>query len=580
MSGAPMPGSARDPLWYKDAIIYELHVKTFCDSNGDGVGDFRGLISKLDYLAGLGVTCLWLLPFYESPLRDDGYDIAHYERVHPLYGSLSDFDQFVDAAHQRGLQVVTELVLNHTSDRHPWFQAARRAPVGSPKRDFYVWSNTDQRYRDAPVIFRDVEASNWSWDPVAAAFYWHRFFAHQPDLNFDNPSVRRAVMKVMRFWLARGVDGLRLDAVPYLFEREGSNCENLPETHQFVKRIRADVDRRFEHRILLAEANHWPADVRPYFGDGDECHMAFYFPLMPRLFMALKREDASLIVDIVSQTLNLPPNCQWAVFLRNHDELTLSAVTDEERDFLYRAYGAEPRMRLNHGIRRRLAPLLDNQRRRLDLAYALLLSLPGSPVIYYGDEIGMGDTIQLGDRDGVRTPMQWTSEVHGGFSSERATPVLPLVEEPMYSYRVLNVDAEERDSSSLLNWIKRLIRVRRRARALSRGSIDFVVCDNPRVLAFLRQEDDEQVLVTANLSGSAQSVEVQCPRGGTVVDVIDMIDGTALPPANSSVYHMILAPYACRWLQIPTCTTAIVSDSRDIAFYRQTTITSNPTFVG
>ena len=395
-----------DPLWYKDAIIYALHVKTFFDASGDGIGDFRGLTEKLDYIESLGVTCVWLLPFYVSPLRDDGYDIAHHERVDPRYGTLDDFVRFLDAAHHRGLRIITDLVINHTSDAHPWFQAARRSPPGSSKRDFYVWSDTDQRYPDARVIFHEVESSNWTWDPVAGAYYWHRFFRHQPDLNFDNPRVRRAVLKVMRFWLDLGVDGLRLDAVAHLYEREGTTCDNLPETHQFLKYIREVLDRHYPDRVLIAEANQWPADTRPYFGDGDECHMAFHFPLMPRLFMALKRQDAFPIVDIVRQTQDLPETCQWAVFLRNHDELTLSAVTDEERDFLLDAYARDSRMRLNHGIRRRLAPLLDNDRERIELANALLLSLPGTPVIYYGDEIGMGDNIQLGDRDGVRTPMQ------------------------------------------------------------------------------------------------------------------------------------------------------------------------------
>ena len=430
MTRQPRPGSAPDALWFKDAIIYELHVKTFFDANGDGVGDFAGLIEKLDYLERLGVTCLWLLPFYESPLLDDGYDIAHYERVHHSYGNLSDVRRFLDAAHARGLRVITELVINHTSDQHPWFQAARRAPAGSAKRDFYVWSDTNQRYLDARVIFHEVEPSNWSWDPDGRCLLLAPVLPPSAGSQLRQPRVRRAVLKVMRFWLDMGVDGLRLDAVAHLYEREGTTCDNLPETHAFLKAIRADMDRRYTNRVLLAEANQWPDDTRPYFGEGDECHMVFHFPLMARLFMALKREEAFPIVEIVQRTKDLPATCQWALFLRNHDELTLSAVTDEERDFLFSAYAADPLMRLNHGIRRRLAPLLDNDRGRVELAHALLLSLPGSPVLYYGDEIGMGDNITLGDRDGVRTPMQWSGERHGGFSHVDGTSVvLPVIDE-------------------------------------------------------------------------------------------------------------------------------------------------------
>lgn len=539
----------QDPLWYKDAIIYEVHVKTFYDSNGDGIGDFAGLTRKLDYLERLGVTCLWLLPFYTSPLRDDGYDIAHYERVDPRYGTMADFEVFLDAAHARGMHVITELVINHTSDEHPWFQAARRAPAGSPKRNFYVWSDTAERYRGARVIFGEVESSNWTWDPVARAFYWHRFFRHQPDLNFDNPDVRRAVLKVMRFWLDKGVDGLRLDAVAHLFEREGTSCENLPETHRFLKQIRADMDQRYAHRVLLAEANHWPADVRPYFGDGEECHMAFHFPLMPRLFMALKQESASPIVDIIQQTQGLPEPCQWAVFLRNHDELTLSAVTDDERDFLFSAYAADPRMRLNHGIRRRLAPLLDHDRGRLELAYALLLSLPGTPVIYYGDEIGMGDDIQLGDRDGVRTPMQWSDDAHGGFTGAHAHPVTPVIDDPRCGYRVLNVASQERSPDSLLGKVTALIRARHGHRAFGRGSIEFLPCDNPRVLVFLRRYEDETILVAANLAHSVQPVTVEVPLSAAGQSPVEILD-RAVFPAIGRPFTLTLGSHACYWLEL------------------------------
>lgn len=551
-------GSACDPRWYKDALIYELHVKTFFDSNADGIGDFAGLTQRLDYLEGLGVTCLWLLPFYTSPLKDDGYDIAHYERVDPRYGTMADFEAFLDAAHARNMQVITELVINHTSDEHPWFQAARRAPAGSPKRDFYVWSDTPDRYRGARVIFGDVEPSNWTWDSVARAFYWHRFFRHQPDLNFDNQDVRRAVLKVMRFWLDKGVDGLRLDAVAHLFEREGTSCENLPETHRFLKQIRADMDQRYEHRVLLAEANHWPADVRPYFGDGDECHMAFHFPLMPRLFLALKQEDASPIVDIIRQTQDVPEPCQWALFLRNHDELTLSAVTDEERDYLFDAYAADPRMRLNHGIRRRLAPLLDNDPRRLELAYALLLSLPGSPVIYYGDEIGMGDQIQLGDRDGVRTPMQWSENAHGGFTTTRAHPVAPVVDDPVCGYRVLNVASQKRSLDSLLVRVSALIHARRRHRTFGRGTIEFLHCENRRVLAFLRRYEDETILVAANLAHSVQPVIFELPSSAVGQSPVEILDRAVLPPVGRGPYTLTLGPHAYYWLELVTSPTPIL----------------------
>jgi maltose alpha-D-glucosyltransferase/alpha-amylase len=544
------PGhGAGDPLWYKDAVIYELHVKTFCDANGDGVGDFRGLIDKLDDLAALGVTCLWLLPFYESPLRDDGYDIADYERVHPSYGTLDDVTAFLAAAHARDLRVITELVINHTSDQHPWFEAARRAPAGSPARDFYVWSDTDQRYADVRVIFHDAESSNWTWDPVAGAFYWHRFFSHQPDLNFDNPGVRRAVLDVMRFWLDLGVDGLRLDAVAHLYEREGTSCENLPETHAFLKTIRDDMDRRYPGRVLLAEANGGPDEARPYFSTGDECHMAFHFPLMPRLFMALEQESAAPIVEIVSETADLPDACQWAVFLRNHDELSLSALGDDQRKALIEAYAPSPRMRLNRGIRRRLAPLLENDRQRLELAHALLFSLPGTPVLYYGDEIGMGDNVQLDDRDGLRTPMQWTEDAGAGFS--RAAPqrlVLPPIDDAEYGYRRVNVAAQRWDAGSLWSAICRLIHLRRSHTAFGRGTIAFHDTGNRHVLAFTREHDADRVLVIANLAGTPQLATIPWPQGTGGLAVVNLIDGAAQPGAVGPA-TVALPRLGCYWLQ-------------------------------
>src|SRR5262245_58434050 len=451
-----------DPLWYRDAIIYELHVRAFHDSAGDGVGDFRGLAEKLDYRTDLGITALWLLPFYPSPLRDDGYDISDYTSVHPAYGTLADFKHLLREAHRRGLRVITELVLNHTSDQHPWFQEARRAPRGSPERDFYVWSDTADRYKEARVIFKDFESSNWSWDPVAGAYYWHRFYAHQPDLNWVNPAVRKAMRRVLDFWLEMGVDGLRLDAVPYLYEREGTSCENLPETHAALKALRRHVDERYGSRVLLSEANQWPEDAVAYFGEGDESHMAFHFPLMPRMFMAVRMEDRYPIVDILAQTPLVPAGSQWALFLRNHDELTLEMVTDEERDYMYRVYAHDPQARINLGIRRRLASLLGNDRKRIELMTGLLFSLPGTPVLYYGDEIGMGDNIFLGDRDGVRTPMQWSGDRNAGFS--RANPqrlYLPVVIDPAFSYESLNVESQQENLNSLLSWTKRLIALRK-----------------------------------------------------------------------------------------------------------------------
>ena len=536
-----------EPLWYKDAIIYELHVKGFLDSSGDGVGDFEGLTGKLDYLQSLGITCIWLLPFYPSPLRDDGYDISWYQGVHPAYGKLSAFRRFLEEAHRRNLHVLTELVVNHTSDQHPWFRRARRSPAGSPERDFYVWSDTKQRYEDARIIFTDTETSNWTWDPDAHAYYWHRFFHHQPDLNYDSPAVRRLMMQRMDFWFRMGVDGLRLDAVPYLIEREGTNCENLPETHQLLKEFRAHVDARFPNRLLLAEANQWPADVRPYFGEGDQCHMAFHFPLMPRMFMALQQEDRHPVTEIMHQTPDIPDVCQWALFLRNHDELTLEMVTDEERDYMYNAYAADPRMRLNIGIRRRLAPLVENNRRRIELLHGLLFSLPGTPVIYYGDEIGMGDNIYLGDRNGVRTPMQWTSDRNGGFSrADPAALYAPLIMDPVYGYQSINVEAQERSPFSLLQWMKRMIMLRRQHKTFGRGSIRFLHPVNRKVLAFVREWAGERILVVANLARTVQPValDLSCFAG---LAPVEMVGRTEFPRVGDTPYFLVLGPYAFYW---------------------------------
>ena len=481
----PLPD---DPLWYKDAVIYQLHVKAFFDSSGDGIGDFPGLTSRLDYLQDLGVDTVWLLPFYPSPMRDDGYDISDYRSVHPDYGTARDFRAFVHEAHRRGLRVVTELVINHTSDQHPWFQAARRAPAGSRKRDYYVWSDSDRKFPETRIIFTDTESSNWAWDPLAKAYYWHRFFSHQPDLNHNNPSVVKAVIRVMRYWLDMGVDGMRLDAIPYLCVREGTNNENLPETHAVIRQMRAVVDAHYRNRAFLAEANQWPEDVREYFGDGDECHMAYHFPLMPRMYMAVAQEDRYPMTEILAQTPEIPPICQWALFLRNHDELTLEMVTDRERDYMYRIYAADPRMRVNVGIRRRLAPLMDNDRDRIKLLNSLLLSLPGSPIIYYGDEIGMGDNFYLGDRNGVRTPMQWSPDRNAGFS--RADPqrlYLPPIMDPVYGYEAVNVEAQLRAPNSLLNWMRRLIAVRKAHKAFGRGTFTMLHPGNRKIFAYVRQ---------------------------------------------------------------------------------------------
>ncbi len=541
---------AREPLWYKDAVIYELRVGAYQDSDDDGIGDFRGLTQRLDYLRELGVTALWLLPFYPSPLRDDGYDIADYEKLHPDCGTLEDFKIFLREAHRRGLRVITELVLNHTSDQHPWFQRARRAPAGSRWRDFYVWSTAPERYAEARVIFKDFEPSNWTWDPLAKAYYWHRFYSHQPDLNFDNPEVRRAMLRALDFWLRLGVDGVRLDAIPYLFEREGTNCENLPETHQFLKELRRHVERRYTDRMLLAEANQWPEDAAAYFGQGDECHMAFHFPVMPRLFMALYMEDRFPIIDILAQTPAIPDSCQWALFLRNHDELTLEMVTDEERDYMYRAYTHDKRARINLGIRHRLAPLLGNDRRRIELMNALLFSLPGTPVIYYGDEIGMGDNIYLGDRNGVRTPMQWSSDRNAGFS--RANPqrlYLPIIIDPEYHYESINVEAQRSNLHSLLLWMRRLVALRKRHAAFGRGAIDFLSPHNSKVLAFVRRHETERILVVANLSRFVQYVELDL-RDYAGVAPVELFGQNSFPPIGTLPYLLTLGPHAFYWFDL------------------------------
>jgi len=540
-----------NPLWFKDAVFYQLHVKTFQDSDGDGTGDFAGLLQRIDYFVELGVTALWLLPFYPSPLRDDGYDIADYLSVNPSYGTIEQFDAFLEAAHARGLRVVTELVLNHTSDQHPWFQRARRAAPGSPERDFYVWSDTADRYREARIIFQDFEPSNWTWDHVANAYFWHRFYAHQPDLNFDNPLVHEEFFKVIDYWLDKGVDGVRLDAVPYLYEREGTNCENLPETHAFLAKLRAHIDAKYADRMLLAEANQWPEDSAAYFGKGDECHMNFHFPLMPRLFMSLQMEDRFPIIDILEQTPAIPENCQWAIFLRNHDELTLEMVTDEERDYMVRMYASDPRARINLGIRRRLAPLLGNNRRKIELINSLLLSLPGSPIIYYGDEIGMGDNIFLGDRNGVRTPMQWSPDRNGGFSE--ANPqrlILPLIIDPEYHYETVNVENHQRNTSSLFWWMRRLLAARKELAAFARGTIEFLQPENAKVLSFLRRSGGETLLVVANLSRFVQVVELDLSSDAGAIPE-ELFGKTSFPVIRADVPMLItLGPHGFYWFAL------------------------------
>jgi maltose alpha-D-glucosyltransferase / alpha-amylase len=546
---APEP-AAREPLWYKDAIFYEVRVGAYSDSDGDGVGDFRGLTERLDYVRDLGVNTLWLLPFYPSPFRDDGYDISAYTDIHPDLGTLEDFKEFLREAHRRSLRVVSELVINHTSDQHPWFQRARRSPPGSRWRDYYVWSDTPERYREARVIFKDFEPTNWTWDPVAKAYYWHRFYAHQPDLNFDNTAVRKSVFAALDFWLSLGVDGLRLDAVPYLYEREGTNCENLPETHAFLKELRRHVDHRYRDRMLLAEANQWPEEAVTYFGASDECHMAFHFPVMPRLFMALHMEDRFPIVDILEQTPNIPESCQWALFLRNHDELTLEMVTDEERDYMYRVYAHDAQARINLGIRRRLAPLVGNDRRRFELMNALLFSLPGTPVIYYGDEIGMGDNFYLGDRNGVRTPMQWSGDRNAGFS--RANPqrlYLPVIVDPQFHYESVNVETQQNNRHSLLWWMKRLIALRKRHRAFGRGTINFLYPRNRTVLAFIRRHGEERLLVVANLSRFVQYVELDLSAFKGMV-AVELFGRTAFPPIGELPYLLTLGPHSFYWFAL------------------------------
>ena len=548
-----LPQTQPEPLWYKDAIIYELHVRAFYDSNGDGIGDFQGLIQKLPYLRDLGVTALWLLPFYPSPLRDDGYDIADYRNVHPDYGTLHDFKVFVQKAHAYGLKVITELVVNHTSDQHPWFQAARRAKPGSRKRNYYVWSDTDTKYAGTRIIFLDTEKSNWTWDPVAWEYYWHRFFSHQPDLNYANPQVLKAIFRTMRFWLDIGVDGLRLDAIPYLCEREGTINENLPETHTVLKEMRRLLDQYYEARMFLAEANQWPADVRPYFGDEDECHMAFHFPLMPRIFMALRQADRHPITEILRQTPEIPDTCQWALFLRNHDELTLEMVTDEERDYMYREYAVDARMRLNLGIRRRLAPMMEDDLNRVRLLYSLLFSLPGTPVLYYGDEIGMGENIFLGDRNGVRTPMQWSGDRNAGFS--RADPqrlYLPVIMDPLYGYQTVNVESQERNSASLLWWMKRTIALRKQHKVFGRGRTTFLSPDNRKILAYVRHDETDTILVLANLSNQVQPVELDLAAYEGLMPQ-EMFGGAEFPAIGTTPYFLSLGPYASYWfiLQAP-----------------------------
>jgi maltose alpha-D-glucosyltransferase / alpha-amylase len=546
----PSPRIYDESTWYKDAIIYEVRTRSFFDSNDDGIGDFAGLTSKLGYLQDLGVTAIWLLPFYPSPGHDDGYDIADYTGVHPDVGTLADFDRFIAEAHRRGLRVITELVLNHTSDAHPWFQRARTAPKGSPERDFYVWADSAEGYREARIIFKDFEVSNWTMDRVANSYFWHRFYAHQPDLNFDNPAVHQALLDVVDFWLNKGVDGLRLDAVPYLYEEEGSNCENLPRTHAFLKKLRAHIDARFPNRLLLAEANQWPEDAAAYFGAGDECHMNFHFPLMPRMFMAIHQEDRFPIVDIFAQTPAIPPSCQWALFLRNHDELTLEMVTDEERDYMYRAYADQAAMRINLGIRRRLAPLVGNGRRKMELLNGLLCSLPGTPVLYYGDEIGMGDNVYLGDRNGVRTPMQWSTDRNAGFS--RADPqrlILPVVIDAEYRFEAVNVETQQQNPTSLLWWTKRLVALRKRYKAFGRGSIEFLSPENSRILAFVRELDGETVLVVANLSRFTQYAELDLSKykGCTPVELFGK---TQFPLVRDAAYMVTLGPHGFYWFSL------------------------------
>jgi maltose alpha-D-glucosyltransferase/alpha-amylase len=569
MSVAATETTPVDPLWYKDAVIYQLHVKTFHDSNGDGIGDFRGLIEKLDYLQELGTTAIWILPFYPSPLKDDGYDIADYYGVNPQYGTLQDFQAFLAAAHERGLKVITELVINHSSDQNPWFQKSRRGAPGSPEREMYVWSDTPEKYTATRIIFKDFETSNWAWDPVAKSYYWHRFYSHQPDLNFDNPAVHDAVEKVCDYWLDMGVDGLRLDAVPYLYERENTSCENLRETHDYLKKLRAHVDAKYEGRMLLAEANQWPEDAVEYFGDGDESHMNFHFPLMPRMFMSLQMEDRFPIIDIMDQTPAIPENCQWAMFLRNHDELTLEMVTDEERDYMWRVYANDPTARINLGIRRRLAPLLANSRRKIELLNILLFSMPGTPVIYYGDEIGMGDNVYLGDRNGVRTPMQWSADRNAGFS--RANPqrlLLPIIIDPEYNYEAINVENQQTNLSSLLWWTRRVIAMRKNFKAFSRGTLEFLFPENAKILAFLRQFEGETVLVVVNLSRFSQVAELDLSRFSGCA-LMEVFGQNYFPAIKESPYILTLGPHSHFWFVVgPQPESATRTEEREIPTVR------------
>ena len=536
-------------LWYKDAVIYQLHVRAFCDSNGDGIGDFAGLTQRLDYLKYLGVTTIWLLPFYPSPLRDDGYDISDYVSVHPSYGSLDDFKTFLAAAHVRGIRVIIEMVLNHTSDQHSWFKESRSSH-DNPKRNWYVWSETDTRYEGVRIIFVDTETSNWAWDPISKSYYWHRFFSHQPDLNYDNPEVRDALWEVMKFWLDLGVDGFRFDAVPYLVEREGTSCENLPETHAIVRDLRKRLDLAYSGKMLLAEANNRPADIRAYFGDGDEFHAAFHFPLMPRLFMSIKLEDRKPIVDILEETPAIPDNCQWFIFLRNHDELTLEMVTDIERDYMYDEYAMDKTMRIYRGIRRRLAPMMDNDRRQIELLNGLIMSMPGTPIVYYGDEIGMGDNIYLGDRNGVRTPMQWNGDRNAGFSAADPERLYaPVISNAVYGSQAINVDSQQRSEHSLLRWMKALIELRNSFQVFGRGSIEFLKPSNHRVLAYVRRFGEEAVLVVNNLSSSAQAVELDVRRFKGAIP-IEMFGRNLFPRFGDLPYLLTLGPYQFYWFQL------------------------------
>jgi len=540
----------QDPLWYKDAVFYELHVRAFYDGNDDGVGDFAGLIQKLDYLEWLGVDCLWLLPFYPSPLRDDGYDVADFHNIASSYGTMDDFRRLLEEAHRRGIRVIVDLVLNHTSDQHAWFQAARTSP-DAPTRHYYVWSDTDQKYGRARIIFVDTEKSNWTWDHGAQAYFWHRFFSHQPDLNYDNPEVRRAMTEVMEYWLDQGLDGFRCDAVPYLFEREDTICENLPETHRYLKEIRSSIEQRYKGRVLLAEANQWPSDVRPYFGDGDEFHMAFHFPLMPRLFMGVRSEDRQPIIDMFKHTPEIPPACQWCLFLRNHDELTLEMCTGEERDYMYYAYARDPQMRRNIGIARRLAPLLDNDRRKVELLNSIVFTLPGSPIIYYGDEIGMGDNIHLGDRNGVRTPMHWTADRNAGFSKTDPSQLfLPVVADPVYGYQAVNIDAQKQATHSLLNWMRRMISIRKKHKVFGRGTLQFLSPANEKILAYLRVYEQETLLLVHNLAGSSQAVELDLAPFKDVVPE-ELLGESRFPAIHERPYVLTLGPYSSYWLHLP-----------------------------